>query len=57
MVEPSREKFSDEQARSAVGLLEQIAAVGGGASELQQEFVARARGLLIRDPQAQGGWQ
>ncbi|MEM9388131.1 MAG: TerB family tellurite resistance protein [Pseudomonadota bacterium] len=57
VVEPSREKFTEEQARSAVELLEQIAALGGDASELQREFVGEAAALLVQEAQAPGAWQ
>lgn len=57
VIDPSRDKFSDEQARSAVELLEQIAALGGGASQVQRDFVGEARALLVRDTQAPGAWQ
>ncbi|MEO0424672.1 MAG: TerB family tellurite resistance protein [Pseudomonadota bacterium] len=57
VIDPSRDKFTDEQARSAVELLEQIAALGGGASELQRDFVGEARALLVRESPQPGAWQ
>ena len=39
---PSLDKFAQEQARSAVTLLRQVAEADGSVSELQEEFIDRA---------------
>lgn len=52
----SLEKFTDEQARSAVELLEKVAEADGSVSELQREFIDRARAVLRQKYEPKAKW-
>ena len=47
VMQPSRAKFSDAQARSAVAMIEEVAALGGGATQVQAELATRIRDGLM----------
>ena len=50
-----RDSFSSEQVRSILEMMESIAAVGGGPSPAQQEYLARIQTLLA-PPEPAGSW-
>ncbi len=52
----SLEKFTDEQARSAVELIEKVAQTDGSVSELQREFIDRASAVLSKKYEPKGKW-
>jgi tellurite resistance protein len=53
---PSLDKFSAEQAQSAIDLLQRIAAVAGAATVAQAQLIERARALLLPDSDSRGKW-
>ena len=53
---PSKESFSPEQTQSAVELLEGIANVEGGPTEMQSDIIAGVKRILINSGQAKGKW-
>jgi len=57
VLEPSLESFSIEQADSAIALLKKTAMVGGSASELQNELIARASSILIQNTGQKSKWE
>lgn len=52
----SFDKFTEEQARSAVKFLQQVAAADGSVSELQREFIDRASACFSRKFEPKGEW-
>lgn len=52
----SLDKFTEEQARSAVDLLERVAKADGSVSELQREFVDRASTALSQRCEPKPKW-
>jgi hypothetical protein len=53
---PSLDKFSAEQAQSAIDLLQRIAAVAGAATVAQAQLIERARALLLPESDSRGKW-
>lgn len=56
VLQPSKASFTESQAQSAVAMIEEIAAVGGGPSPLQAEFVDQVRLNLLRSSSAETEW-
>jgi tellurite resistance protein len=54
---PSLEKFTHEQADSAVSLMERVAAISDLSQELKVSFIAEASRVLKKDQQPAGRWQ
>ncbi len=52
----SLKSFTEEQARSAVELLERVANAEGSVSELQRELVSRARAVIDQKYEITGKW-
>jgi uncharacterized tellurite resistance protein B-like protein len=48
VLKPSLDSFSESQTRSAVAMIEEIAAVGGAPSQLQTDFVDQVRLALLQ---------
>ncbi len=49
--------FSAERARMLADMMQRIAALGGGATERQREFIARVRDSVAPKKLPDGGWQ
>lgn len=52
----SLDKFSEDQARSAVKLLQRVAEADGSVSELQREFIDRSIAIFSKKFESKGKW-
>jgi uncharacterized tellurite resistance protein B-like protein len=50
-----KDSFSPEQARSILEMMDSVAVVGGGPTPVQQEYLARMRGMLAK-PEVARTW-
>jgi len=56
VVEPSLDSFTPEQARSTTQLMQRIANLGSGASELQRQLIDNTSKLLARVEKPKSQW-
>ncbi|MFK7885541.1 MAG: TerB family tellurite resistance protein [Gammaproteobacteria bacterium] len=56
ILKPSQDAFTEHQAKSAVELMERMAAVGGGATETKSNLVTTAREVLLGAHGPKGTW-
>ena len=56
VLQPSREKFTAEQAESTVELMRRVAARGGTSEEIKRELIDKADEILRKPHEDQGKW-
>ena len=57
VLSPGLDSFSEIQARSALGLLEQVCSIDSVGNELKTEFIGRVRQIFDARFAPQGKWQ
>lgn len=57
VLSPSLDNFSEIQARSALGLLEEVCSIDSAGNELKTEFIERVRQIFDARFAPQGKWQ